>query len=202
MALPKLRILCLHGYTQNESVFRKRTGVLRKDLTAIADLVYVSAPHLIPPTEEEAKSDAAMLKAFNAQAEDAARAWWIPLPDRSNHVGYPETIEFLKRIWIEQGPFDGILGFSQGAAITALFAAELISASITPPKFLIAISGFASIAPCHNGVLERFEGVGGIPVPSMHVYGNADTWVHAERSKDLMEYFNKDMVVAAEHEGG
>ncbi len=28
--------------------------------------------------------------------------------------GWSETVEYLQRIWTEEGPFDGILGFSQG----------------------------------------------------------------------------------------
>jgi alpha-beta hydrolase superfamily lysophospholipase len=90
--------------------------------------------------------------------------------------------------------------------MAALLGAELLAISTTTPiptaKFLIMVSGFASIAPCHGGVLEKFEHMGGIPIPSLHVYGTADTWVHAERSKDLMEHFSKEVAVPAEHEGG
>jgi hypothetical protein len=41
------------------------------------------------------------------ESEDAARAWWIPLPDRSDHVGYSETMEFLKRcdFGVDEDPF-------------------------------------------------------------------------------------------------
>lgn len=41
----KLRILCLHGYTQNAEVFRKRTGALRKFCKAHAAF---GAPRLAP----------------------------------------------------------------------------------------------------------------------------------------------------------
>jgi len=34
----KLKILCLHGYAQNLTIFHKRTAVLKKALKSIADL--------------------------------------------------------------------------------------------------------------------------------------------------------------------
>lgn len=52
-----LRVLCLHGYRQNGTMFREKTGALRKLLKKyIVEFVYIDAPHLIPnddPTEHE-----------------------------------------------------------------------------------------------------------------------------------------------------
>ena len=28
--------------------------------------------------------------------------------------GWPETLDFIRKVWTEEGPFDGMLGFSQG----------------------------------------------------------------------------------------
>ena len=28
--------------------------------------------------------------------------------------GWAETVEYVRKVWAEQGPFDGMLGFSQG----------------------------------------------------------------------------------------
>ena len=28
--------------------------------------------------------------------------------------GWPETLSFIQKVWTEEGPFDGMLGFSQG----------------------------------------------------------------------------------------
>ncbi|KAJ3333468.1 Ovarian cancer-associated protein 2 [Blyttiomyces sp. JEL0837] len=244
----KLRILCLHGYTQNEAAFRKRTAVLRKDLEPYADLIYVSAPYIVPMTEEEGKADAIRYQSFLARDENAGRAWWLPLPDRSDHIGYAESIEMMKQFWISHGPFDGILGFSQGAAFAALLATELahptstprlsnppltesiptieltstslntkitlqatlaaLSISSTPrgplqlPRFMILISGFSSISGAHDGVLERWSSLGGIDVPSLHVIGESDAWVHPERSRDLASLFKEGSAALLYHDGG
>ena len=45
MTAPKLRMLCLHGYTQSGEVFRDRTGSTRKALKSAVDFVFPDAPH-------------------------------------------------------------------------------------------------------------------------------------------------------------
>lgn len=46
------RILCLHGYRQNGTLFREKTGSLRKLLKKhVSEFVYIDAPHLIPGEE-------------------------------------------------------------------------------------------------------------------------------------------------------
>lgn len=44
----KLRILCLHGYRQNEASFREKTGAFRKIVSKFADLTFISAPLKVP----------------------------------------------------------------------------------------------------------------------------------------------------------
>lgn len=59
-----LRLLCLHGYRQSASVFRRRTGALRKALGrplpapegrpgggALAELIYLDAPFVVAPED-------------------------------------------------------------------------------------------------------------------------------------------------------
>ena len=41
----KLRVLCLHGFTQNGETFRQRTGSIRKQLKKKIDFVFIDAPH-------------------------------------------------------------------------------------------------------------------------------------------------------------
>ena len=45
----KLKILCLHGYRQNEKTFREKTGAFRKAVGKHVDLTYITAPHAVPP---------------------------------------------------------------------------------------------------------------------------------------------------------
>ena len=47
-SMTPLRILCLHGYRQNGTMFREKTGSLRKLLKKhVAEFVFIDAPHII-----------------------------------------------------------------------------------------------------------------------------------------------------------
>ena len=94
--------------------------------------------------------------------------------------------DFLKR----HGPFDGVLGFSQGSAVAATLCAQqqlqqqlqkerhlsdtsggCVGPTLTDRGFRFAIlsSGFVSACPAHSRILG---GIGGaIKMPSLHVFG-------------------------------
>lgn len=38
-------------------------------------------------------------------------------------VGFNDSIAAIEKVFLEQGPFDGILGFSQGAAFVSILCA-------------------------------------------------------------------------------
>lgn len=42
-------------------------------------------------------------------------------PNLIDPQGVEESMEYLRQVWEEQGPFDGLLGFSQGAAMASIF---------------------------------------------------------------------------------
>ncbi|KAI8609201.1 serine hydrolase-domain-containing protein [Chytriomyces sp. MP71] len=185
------RILMLHGYSQNDIVFRKRTAVLRKDLETLG-------------------------------MELGPLGWWLANAEKTAQIGYKESVHFLKNAWIEKGPFDGIIGFSQGAALAPLFVTELAFAATTGdmnsyilPKFMILVSGFVSIAvtaladaPIPEGELSANSGVldlwpeGRVQIPALHVIGQGDAWVVPRESHGLVARFAEATSLVAEHEGG
>ena len=71
------------------------------------------------------------------------KAWW--LHDKETH-SYPEfesTVDYVLNCYKEHGPFDGILGFSQGAGLGLFLAALQEKGDIaTQFKFVISYSGF------------------------------------------------------------
>ncbi|KAJ3249063.1 hypothetical protein HDU77_007900 [Chytriomyces hyalinus] len=218
------RILMLQGYAQNEAVFRKRTAILRKDMQAIGvELVYCAAPHLAPLPEQDQISEAERLKKHQLlKQEEILTGWWVANAERTAYHGYKETIHMLKRFWIEKGPFDGIIGFSQGAALAPLLVTELAFAQTTNdsniytlPKFMLLFSGFVPIAvtsladapvpegeaAANSGVLDHWT-EGRIPIPSMHVIGAGDAWVLPRDSHALAARFVESSSVVVEHDGG
>ncbi|KAF9432726.1 Ovarian cancer-associated protein 2 [Entomortierella beljakovae] len=146
-----LRILCLHGYTQNALSFTKKTSAFRKSLKGIADLVYVTAPHIVPiptlGTPEEREND----ELEDAGPEDESCGWWTSSPEKPQMKGFDESLSSLREVLETQGPFDGIMGFSQGASMASIvqlllerpYLSPTMSGCTHPPvKFSIIVAGF------------------------------------------------------------
>ncbi|KAF9379651.1 hypothetical protein CPB97_008846 [Podila verticillata] len=146
-----LRILCLHGYTQNALSFTKKTAVFRKCLKDIADLVYITAPHIVPiptlTTIEERQEDSLE----NLEPEAVPYGWWTSSPEKPTYKGFDESLIQLREVLEKQGPFDGVMGFSQGASMASLLQVLLERPHLSeimkdcthqPFKFAIIVSGF------------------------------------------------------------
>ncbi|XP_075975954.1 esterase AGAP003155 [Anticarsia gemmatalis] len=187
---PKLKILALHGYRQNGAVFRAKIGSFRKAVAKYAQLVFVSAPHKI--VNEDGGGD-----------EDS-RSWWFNAEDNTFSgkclggpaLGFEETLSVIEKVVEDHGPFDGFMGFSQGACLVGLLAA-MQQKGYLPYTFNFAIfaSGFRSGSLVHKGFYDEE-----ITLPSLHVYGESDSIIPKEMSESLINLFIKPVV--AEHSGG
>ena len=128
--MSKLRLLCLHGYGQDGEGFRAKSGSLRKDIKKIADCVFVTSPQQIQP-------DAApgVGRPDHKETDPAAGPgylWWDFTQELSQMRGYDESVAFIAQVFEEQGPFDGVLAFSQGAGFLALLIAQLQRGELPP----------------------------------------------------------------------
>src|SRR5204863_205606 len=102
-------------------------------------------------------------------------------------------------------PFDGVLGFSQGAALAALLvgvaAMERAAAGATGSPlafdFAVMVGGFVSADAEHAPLYQALRAA---EVPSLHVIGRADRVVSPEASRALAARFAGARVV--EHDGG
>ena len=194
--MSKLKILCLHGYRQNEHIFREKTGALRKLLKGKGDFVFVSAPHVIPEEDNLKRS-----------LEQRERGWWFSRTNNSYNAldetdistGYEESVSFVLEMLERDGPFDGILGFSQGASFLSL----LIHLQQTKPqlfelknfKFAIFVSGFKSSITTHQHCYS-------IPLelPSFHIMGSGDQVIPPVSSEHLSQHFTSPTLY--QHAGG
>ncbi|NWX97939.1 OVCA2 Esterase, partial [Nothoprocta ornata] len=182
-----LRLLGLHGYRQNERRFRERTGALRKALRGRAELVTVSAPHRVPGDGDD----------------DDPRAWWFSGPGSfeareaaAAPRGLDESLSAVAAALAEHGPFDGLLGFSQGAALAAMACAlRAAGDGRFPVAFAVLVAGFASRAPAHAAFYRQ-----PIALPTLHVVGRADAVIAPRLSWELARCFVEPVVL--EHPGG
>ena len=190
--MAKLRVLCLHGYRQNGTVFRERTGALRKLLKRYVDFVFISAPHVIPKEEN-----------LRRTPEQQERGWWFSKSEKTYNakdktdvcLGFEESVQAVKEAFDTEGPFDGLLGFSQGACLAALLC--VLQHTTFSPKFnfVILISGFQSLLSPHAQFYKE-----PISFPSFHTIGANDEVISAQASEDLLTCF--PAASSYRHQGG
>src|SRR5262245_1162807 len=108
----KLRILCLHGYHGSARVLRSQMASLAEGIQSFAELVFVDAPSL-------AAGDFGWWHAVDAERDPASGDPGVLGPHR-HYKGWARTRAAIIAEFDRQGPFDGVLGFSQGAALAGL----------------------------------------------------------------------------------
>lgn len=111
-------------------------------------------------------------------------------------VGLEESLQAVAKAFCELGPFNGILGFSQGAALVAMICALKQRGD---PRFqfdfAILVAGFKSRATEHAEFYQQ-----PITIPSLHVYGDTDRVIPGEMSQELSSYFLNPVLLT--HMGG
>ncbi|KAF2192577.1 dihydrofolate reductase [Zopfia rhizophila CBS 207.26] len=235
-----LKILMLHGFTQSGPLFHAKTRALEKNLQkafpAGISLHYPTAPIRLEPadvpfavnlsTNAEAKNGGSAEK----EEETDAWAWWRRKGEGKSYTyeGIERGLEHIASILKSEGPFDGVIGFSQGGACAAMVASLLeprrregfeavyprggmrypesfeadtgyVEETIHPPiKFAVSYSGFAA-----RGV-ELYKGFyePQIKTPMLHFLGTLDAVVEEKRSLALAEACENSKGRVIYHPGG
>ncbi|KAG7442929.1 FSH1-domain-containing protein [Guyanagaster necrorhizus] len=212
-------ILVLHGYAQNASIFSKRLGALRKQCGKDIDLVFVDGPHILQPvdlqfnTASVVQSTESTLSAFGASeannSEDPSltlRGWYKANHDRTKAIGLEDSLVVLRDI-LKERKFDGVLGFSQGAALAAFLSALLEKpeayprflidgeAPHPPLQFCISVAGFKIADPLSDIVYNPTYAT-----PTLHVLGRTDIIVTEERANGLLKVSANKRIEG--HDGG
>ncbi|PLB39257.1 alpha/beta hydrolase [Aspergillus candidus] len=213
-----LKLLLLHGYTQSGPLFHIKSRALIKHITKAFPLHEVSAiyptgpfqlsPSDIPgfdPSQPPDPDDVPSIFAWYRRADAA---------DPPLYVGLEAGLEAVAKTIREEGPFDGVVGFSQGAAMAGMVAALLdgddsarrdaFGKFATSPAAMEYPRAFADeslrkiqpplkFAVCYSGFRApgpRYRGFYEDPpirTPVLHVLGSLDTVVDEGRSRSLIE---------------
>ncbi|CAG2107134.1 unnamed protein product [Medioppia subpectinata] len=99
------------------------------------------------------------------------------------------------------GPFDGILGFSQGSALVALLCClKILNEFNYNLKFVVIIAGFKSLTTSHLQLFDKLNEQL-IDIPSLHIIGETDqTWFAANQLSRSCDHID-GQVVFAKHIG-
>ncbi len=167
-----VKLLALHSFRTSGSILEKQMAisgfskVLRDECNA--EIVFVDAPNVasgpIPNDVVAAFPNEKYYEWWNAtQREDGE--WEYVNADRS--------LEYIERVWNEHHGFDGIVGFSQGAAMAALLAGLQRSGQaltgFSKLKFIICIAGIRVRDPKFSTHYDNLA-----HMPSVHIIGQND----------------------------
>nr|XP_011466188.1 PREDICTED: rhodanese-like domain-containing protein 6 isoform X2 [Fragaria vesca subsp. vesca] len=169
----------------------------------------------LPPPSEHCKKKYAWLVAPDFHEKNESESWEMgdgpfdPLQYQQQTTGFNESLAYLKTVFAHEGPFDGVLGFSQGAAMAAAvaFAQQTQRTSSKAPemqfRFVILCSGFGiklldqefnketMIKKCH--------------CPSLHIFGKdhgKDRQIAKQESRELASLFDEGCSTVIEHDSG
>jgi Ran GTPase-activating protein (RanGAP) involved in mRNA processing and transport len=197
----RLRVLVLHGHKQNATSFKKSTKKILRPLASLVELVFVDSPHFYQPPEATGSD---MADHFQKSAHN--KTFWHMSDDPStmHYTGLEDSIRYIDEKCRDEGPFQGIIGFSQGGCLAALLA--LLQDRHSPRvlhcefQFVVMISAFLCRDVRPEFCMLEGGGQEGIALPSFHSWGLADALMHPARSEALAGRFRGS--VAVTHPGG
>ncbi|PKI82300.1 dihydrofolate reductase [Malassezia vespertilionis] len=201
-SIPKLKVLVIHGYATNGAVFKRRTSALQKACRDVAEFVFVNGPLHVRALPSASNPEPGEPNPADP-VEKQARAWWRH--DGDVYRGWDNSAMFLQTVFQEHGPFDGIMGFSQGGSVTAVITAALEHPSLVPEmhgkfqelpfKFAINISGFRPADQKFDALFEPK-----IATPMLIIIGMNDFLVEPKTTETLLSICEQSRIV--HHDGG
>ncbi|KAL4875011.1 serine hydrolase FSH [Aspergillus karnatakaensis] len=162
-----MHFLCLHGVGSNSRVFEQQTAALRYELgdNHTYDFVEGTVPWE-PATEESNGETFAYGDMFQASS-------------------CLEVYQDLRRYLEQEGPYDGVIGFSfgSGLALSILVDHYRCAASDATPPFKLAVFfcnprgpyDINALRQGHMEILEPEQVERAIEIPTVHIWGSSDT---------------------------
>ncbi|KAL8646845.1 MAG: hypothetical protein Q9210_005899 [Variospora velana] len=232
-----LKILMLHGYTQSGPLFHSKTRALEKALTKalpthIIHFSYPTGPIRLDPADIPGYN----WTSDNNEEPEPAFGWWrrkdLPSPTANGemeivYTGLQDGLDRIAETIKTEGPFDGVIGFSQGACAAAMVASllepgrrESFASAADAPDVAPMERFPSSFHPFHNEgnpqaqlkfaiIYSGFAAPGTryskfyeplLTTPTLHFLGTLDGVVEEARSRTLTDRCEKAR--EAVHPGG
>ncbi|XP_057724379.1 uncharacterized protein LOC130940291 isoform X1 [Arachis stenosperma] len=177
--IKKPRFLCLHGFRTSAEILKKQVHKWPQSVINELDLVFLDAPFPC-----QGKSD------VEGIFDPPYYEWFQFNKEFTEYTNFDECLQYIEDYMIKQGPFDGLLGFSQGAILSAalpnLQDKGVALTKVPKVKFLIIIGGAKFRSPW---VAEKAYS-SPIRCPSLH-------FLEMSKNNDSMKAFKKAKKAAA-----
>ncbi|KAL9234694.1 hypothetical protein vseg_009533 [Gypsophila vaccaria] len=159
----KPRMMCLHGFRTSGEIMKKQIEKWDESVLQKLDLVFVDGP-----SPAEGKSN------VEGIFDPPYYEWFQTNHDQTVYKNFEKCLDYVEDCMIKHGPFDGLMGFSQGAylaaALPGLQAQGVALKKVSKIKFLIIISG----AKMKDITWANFAYAAPIKCPSLHFLGKED----------------------------
>ncbi|CAN6615809.1 family of serine hydrolases 3 [Trichomonascus vanleenenianus] len=194
------RILCLHGFVQNGPLFARKSSGVRKALSKIGyETVYLTAPVELAISDLPFDLNVGSLGGDSANGSSDMRSWWPNSESAPEHYSLDQAFEAIKESIAQDGPYDGVLGFSQGAGLAGILCQMMhkLHPDQPPLKFGVFYSGFRVKPEEHQHYYTP-----PISTPTLHIMGTLDTVVSEERTMWLYNSCEESKRTLLTHPGG
>ncbi|KAK4413393.1 Dihydrofolate reductase [Sesamum alatum] len=160
----KLRLLCLHGFrTSGEIIKKQLTAKWHQSVLQKLDLVFVDAPF---PSQGKSEVEGIF--------DPPYYEWFQFNEEFTEYENFDECLAYIQDYMIKHGPFDGLLGFSQGAILAAglagMQAKGLALTKVPKIKVVVIIGG----AKFRNPSVAEKAYSSPIQCSSVHFLGDED----------------------------
>ncbi|KAJ5372915.1 Serine hydrolase FSH [Penicillium concentricum] len=160
-----MRFLCLHGGGTNGEIFEIQTGGLRQALEKSGHRFKFMNGKMDAKVEEELEGivDGPFYNHYNRGSS----------PGSSIHEAFDHTKNFIAK----EGPFDAVIGFSQGAALAASLLIHQSKNYPAEPSLFRAAVFICGAAPWDSTGLQHIlpqPNTYPISIPTANIVGKAD----------------------------
>ncbi|KAF7112721.1 hypothetical protein RHSIM_RhsimUnG0200700 [Rhododendron simsii] len=187
--LKKPRFLCLHGFRTSSKILQKQLQRWPEAVLEKFDLVFIDAPY-----KAQGRS---MVEGFY---DPPYYEWFQFTEDYSEVYNFEECVDYIEDFMVKHGPFDGLMGFSQGgilsAALPGMQSDGVAFTKVPKIKYLIIMSGGKLGGTGSKFCIPKLAANAfSTPVqcPSLHIIGEADYF--KESGIELLDAFVDPLVI-------
>ncbi|KAJ0024847.1 hypothetical protein Pint_08423 [Pistacia integerrima] len=156
----KPRFLCLHGFRTSGKIFKIQSEKWPQQVLEKLDLVFPDAPF---PSQGKSEVEGIF--------DPPYYEWFQFNKEFTEYTNFDECLAYIEDFMIKHGPFDGLMGFSQGAILSAgligLQAKGVVLTKVPKIKFLIIIGG----AKFKSQSVAEIAYASPIQCPNLHFLG-------------------------------